>query len=45
MKTFKVLSALLSYPTQGLIDAAPDFAAILDAEKVVPAARRGALDP
>ena len=26
MKTFKVLSALLSYPTQGLIEAAPDFA-------------------
>ena len=38
MKTFKVLSALLSYPTQGLIDAAPDFPAILDAEAVVPAA-------
>ena len=44
MKTFKVLSALLSYPTQDLIDAAPEFPAILDAEKVVPAARRGALD-
>ncbi|HMM89132.1 nitrate reductase molybdenum cofactor assembly chaperone [Bradyrhizobium sp.] len=44
MKTFKVLSALLSYPSQGLIDAAPDFLAILDAEKVVPAACRGALD-
>ena len=44
MKTFKVLSALLSYPTQGLIDAAPEFPAILDAEKVVPAACRGALD-
>jgi len=29
MKTFKVLSALLSYPTEGLIDAAPEFPAIL----------------
>jgi nitrate reductase delta subunit len=44
MKTFKVLSALLSYPTQGLIDAAPEFPAILDAEQVVPAACRGPLD-
>jgi nitrate reductase molybdenum cofactor assembly chaperone NarJ/NarW len=44
MKTFKVLSALLSYPTQGLIDAAPEFLAILDAEQVVPAACRGPLD-
>ena len=26
MKTFKVLSALLSYPTEALIDAAPEFA-------------------
>ena len=44
MKTFKVLSALLSYPTQGLIDAAPDFLAILDAERVVPVACRHTLD-
>jgi nitrate reductase delta subunit len=44
MKTFKVLSALLGYPTQGLIDAAPDFPAILDAERVVPAACRQPLD-
>ena len=44
MKTFKVLSALLSYPSQGLIDAAPEFPAILDADKVVPAASRDALD-
>jgi nitrate reductase delta subunit len=44
MKTFKVLSALLNYPTQGLIDAAPEFLAILDAEQVVPAACRGPLD-
>ncbi|MGN8545007.1 hypothetical protein ACQPTN_08525 [Bradyrhizobium sp. 13971] len=32
MKTFKVLSALLSYPTEALIEAAPEFAAVLDAE-------------
>lgn len=44
MKTFKVLSALLSYPTQGLIDAAPEFPAVLDAEKMVPARCREALD-
>ena len=44
MKTFKVLSALLSYPTRGLIEAAPEFPAILDAERVVPAACRGPLD-
>jgi nitrate reductase delta subunit len=44
MKTFKVLSALLGYPTQELIDAAPDFVAVLDAEKVVPAACRQTLD-
>ena len=44
MKTFKVLSALLGYPTQELIDAAPDFPTVLDAEKVVPAACRQTLD-
>jgi len=44
MKTFKVLSALLSYPTEELIAAAPDFAAVLDAERLMPAATRGALD-
>ena len=44
MKTFKVLSALLSYPTEALIEAAPEFQAVLDAEKLVPAAYRGALD-
>jgi nitrate reductase molybdenum cofactor assembly chaperone NarJ/NarW len=44
MKTFKVLSALLSYPTGELIAAAPDFAAVLDAERLVPAASRGAVD-
>jgi nitrate reductase molybdenum cofactor assembly chaperone NarJ/NarW len=44
MKTFKVLSALLSYPTEALIEAAPEFPAVLDAEKLVPAASRGAID-
>ena len=44
MRTFKVLSALLSYPTEALIEAAPELSAVLDAEKLVPAASRGAVD-
>ncbi len=44
MKTFKVLSALLSYPTEALIEAAPACLAVLDAERLVPAASRGAVD-
>jgi nitrate reductase delta subunit len=44
MKTFKVLSALLSYPSEELIAAAPEFSAILDAEKLIPARQRAALD-
>jgi nitrate reductase molybdenum cofactor assembly chaperone NarJ/NarW len=44
MRTFKVLSALLNYPTEGLIEAAPEFLAVLDAEKLVPPACRKALD-
>jgi nitrate reductase molybdenum cofactor assembly chaperone NarJ/NarW len=44
MRTFKVLSALLSYPTEALIEAAPEFVAVLDAEKLVPAASRRAVD-
>ena len=43
MKTFKVLSALLSYPTEALIEAAPDLLTLLDAEKLLPAANRGAV--
>jgi nitrate reductase delta subunit len=43
MKTFKVLSALLSYPTEALIEAAPDLLTLLDAEKLLPAASRGAV--
>jgi nitrate reductase delta subunit len=44
MRTFKVLSALLSYPTEALIEAAPEFPAVLDAEKLLPAACRDAVD-
>jgi nitrate reductase molybdenum cofactor assembly chaperone NarJ/NarW len=44
MRTFKVLSALLSYPTEALIEATPEFLIVLDAEKLVPAACRGAVD-
>ena len=44
MRTFKVLSALLSYPTEALIAAAPEFVTVLNAEKLVPPASRGALD-
>ena len=43
MKTFKVLSALLSYPTEALIEAAPDLLTLLDAEKLMLAANRGAV--
>jgi nitrate reductase delta subunit len=44
MRTFKVLSALLNYPTDALIGAAPEFLAVLDAEKLVPSACRGRVD-
>jgi nitrate reductase delta subunit len=44
MKTFKVLSALLSYPTGALIEAAPELSMVLDAEKLVPPACRGPVD-
>ncbi len=44
MKTFKVLSALLSYPTEALIEAAPEFSGVLASEKLVPAKGRAALD-
>ena len=43
MKTFKILSALLSYPSEALIAAAPDFSAILDAEALVPRSQRATL--
>ncbi len=44
MKTFKILSALLSYPDQELIAAAPEFGEILDSERLIPAHHRRALD-
>lgn len=43
MKTLKVLSALLTYPTPELIGAADELAAVLDAEKLLPKAERAAL--
>jgi len=43
MKTFKVLSALLSYPTQDLVTAVPELGAMLDAEGMLPKAERDAL--
>lgn len=44
MKTFKILSALLSYPTEELIEAAREFPEILDREAMVPARLRSPLD-
>ena len=43
MKTFKILSALLTHPSHDLIMAAPEFRAVLDSENLVPAAQRGPL--
>jgi nitrate reductase delta subunit len=43
MKTFKVLSALLSYPSEALIAATPEFSAVLDAENLIPRRQRVAL--
>ncbi len=44
MKTFKVLSALLTYPSEDLIAAAPLFGVVLDEERLVPLAMRERLD-
>lgn len=44
MRTFKVLSALLCYPTEALIAAAPEFAAILKAEALLSPQRRQAVE-
>lgn len=44
-KTFKVLSALLSYPTAELQAAAPEFAAVLASEGLLPDPARQALTP
>ncbi|MDR2710559.1 MAG: nitrate reductase molybdenum cofactor assembly chaperone [Burkholderiales bacterium] len=43
MKAFKVLSVLLSYPTEELVAAAPELGAALDAERALPKAERDAL--
>ena len=43
-KTFKVLSALLSYPSAPLQQAMAEFAAAIDEEALLPAARRRQLD-
>jgi len=43
MQTFRVLSALLSYPEQELLDALPECRAVLDCEALVPPAERAAL--
>ncbi|CCE09482.1 molybdenum-cofactor-assembly chaperone subunit (delta subunit) of nitrate reductase 1 [Bradyrhizobium sp. STM 3843] len=44
MRSFKVLSALLTYPDEELVGAAAEFADVLETEALVPAAQRGALD-
>lgn len=44
MKTFKVLSALLTYPSEDLVAAAPLFGAVLDEEALVPLAAREKID-
>ena len=40
MRTFKILSALLTYPGEELVAAAPTFAAILESEGLLTAAHR-----
>jgi nitrate reductase delta subunit len=43
-KTFKALSALLSYPDEELQDAAPELLSVIDAEDLLPADRRPLVD-
>src|SRR3546814_14764221 len=43
MLTFKVLSALLVYPVQEIIDSLDEMAAVVEREKLVPAAARSGL--
>ena len=43
-RTFKVLSLLLTYPTAELQEAVTDMAAALEAEGLLPARQRRALD-
>lgn len=44
MRTFKIFSALLTYPSEDLIAAASEFGEILDSENLVSDAQRRALD-
>src|SRR3546814_9736629 len=43
MLTFKVLSARLVYPVQEIIDSLDEMAAVVEREKLVPAAARSGL--
>ena len=43
IRTLKVLSLLLAYPTEEIRAAAPSFAPVLDEEGLLPEGRRGAL--
>ena len=43
IRTLKVLSLLLTYPTREIAEAAPSFAAALDGERLLPEARRAPL--
>ncbi len=43
-KTFKVLSALLSYPTAELQHVVPEMRAVIGTEGLLPAAARRGLD-
>jgi nitrate reductase delta subunit len=43
-KTFKVLSALISYPDEALQKAAPELVDVLDKERLLPSESRAALD-
>src|SRR3546814_18274313 len=45
MLTFKVLSARLVYPVQEIIDSLDEMAAVVEREKLVPAAARSGLSP
>ncbi len=42
-RTYKILSVLLSYPTEALQEAAPEFAAVLEGEALLPPAERQAV--
>jgi nitrate reductase molybdenum cofactor assembly chaperone NarJ/NarW len=44
MQTFRVLSGLLSYPEQDLLDALPECRAVLEREALLPPAERAALE-